>query len=222
MKNYFSADWHLSHKNIIGYDNRPFRDIYEMNQKIIENYLDIVTPKDNFYFLGDFCFNNKQVEEFLSALHGNLFFIRGNHDNPKVCRVHPNYIADFIFKDNMFFVSGAFSIDRMRRTENLDWWSEEELSSDDLYKMIDLYEKVKPNIMVTHCFPMSIQQMIFNFDPPYPNRTSQALDGCLSIHKPKIWICGHYHQSKALIIDGTRFICLNELEYKDIDLNQYI
>lgn len=91
MKNYFSADWHLSHKNIIGYDNRPFRDIYEMNDTILENYLTIVNPEDNFYFLGDFCFNNRQTEEFLSELHGNLFFIRGNHDKSDTIKLYQKY-----------------------------------------------------------------------------------------------------------------------------------
>lgn len=31
------ADPHFYHKNIIGYENRPFKDVYEMNDIIISN-----------------------------------------------------------------------------------------------------------------------------------------------------------------------------------------
>jgi len=36
-------------------------------------------------------------------------FIRGNHDDPKFCREHPNYLGNFGYlpDDELFFVSGA-------------------------------------------------------------------------------------------------------------------
>ena len=52
----------------------------------------------------------------------------------------------------------------------------------------------------------------------YPSRTRQAFDAMMSIHRPKLWIFGHWHRSRNEMIDGTRFICLAELEHKDIDL----
>lgn len=80
---FFSSDWHLDHKNILKYDNRPFKDINHMNETIINNYNGVVGNNDNFYFLGDFCFNDDKLEEYLSRLNGNLFFIKGNHDSYK-------------------------------------------------------------------------------------------------------------------------------------------
>ena len=90
MKNYFGSDWHIDHKNIIKYDNRPFSSIDEMNETIIENHNDIVRPVDNFYFLGDFCFSSR-TEYFLERLNGNLFFIKGNHDKQDTIKLYEKY-----------------------------------------------------------------------------------------------------------------------------------
>jgi len=41
-------------------------------------------------------------------------FIRGNHDDPAICRESPHYLGDygFIEKLNLFYISGALSIDK--------------------------------------------------------------------------------------------------------------
>lgn len=91
MADYFSADWHLDHANVIKYDNRPFKNVEEMNKTIIDNYNNIVKPNDNFYFLGDFCFNIRNAEAHLEKLNGNLFFIRGNHDKKDMIRLYQKY-----------------------------------------------------------------------------------------------------------------------------------
>src|SRR5215475_1197882 len=54
-------------------------------------------------------------------VEGNHRFIRGNHDNPGVCRQQRQWIADGAVEGDMMFVGGAFSIDREWRTEGLDW-----------------------------------------------------------------------------------------------------
>ena len=90
-KIYFSSDWHLDHANVIRYDGRPFADVNEMNEVIISNHNSIVGPDDDFYFLGDFCFNSKNTEYFLSRLQGNLFFIKGNHDKHDTIKMYRKY-----------------------------------------------------------------------------------------------------------------------------------
>ena len=90
-KIYFSSDWHLGHKNVIKYDNRPFDTVESMNETIINNYNNIVNDEDDFYFLGDFSFDQKRTEEFLSRLKGNLHFIKGNHDYRDTIDLYKQY-----------------------------------------------------------------------------------------------------------------------------------
>ena len=52
-----------------------------------------------------------------SIKKGNHRFIRGNHDNPDVCRRQSYWIPDGTIEDHVLFVGGAHSIDRHIRTE---------------------------------------------------------------------------------------------------------
>ena len=56
MKTFFIADTHFGHKNIIKYCNRPFANIEEMNETLIENWNKAVSAEDAVYILGDFAY----------------------------------------------------------------------------------------------------------------------------------------------------------------------
>ncbi len=93
---YYSADWHLSHKNIIKYENRPFDNIDDMNQTLIYNHNSILTPDDIWFFLGDFSFANKDTTaEVLSQLNGSKILIAGNHDR-LILKQHKSLQSFFI------------------------------------------------------------------------------------------------------------------------------
>jgi calcineurin-like phosphoesterase family protein len=92
MKNWFTSDYHLSHQNVIKYDNRPFKyAVGEMDEHIIQLQNETVEKGDNFYFLGDFCFDRQKTEWYLSRLKGNLFFIKGNHDKKDTIKLYQRY-----------------------------------------------------------------------------------------------------------------------------------
>lgn len=38
MANFYISDLHIGHENILRFDNRPFADVNEMNNKLIENW----------------------------------------------------------------------------------------------------------------------------------------------------------------------------------------
>ena len=81
MNYWWSADFHLNHKNIIKYSNRPFSNIGEMNEAIMNNWNKCVQPGDTSYFLGDFCFGDeKSIAEFFRRLNGKIKIVFGNHD----------------------------------------------------------------------------------------------------------------------------------------------
>lgn len=91
MDSYFSSDYHLGHANVIKYDKRPFKDVSEMNESIIRTHNEIVSIDDNFYFMGDFSFDNRNTEEWLLRLNGNKFFVKGNHDKDKTIKLYEKY-----------------------------------------------------------------------------------------------------------------------------------
>ena len=154
----------------------------------------------------------------------NHRFIRGNHDNLSECKDYHNFIPDGTVEDTIhgkiMFVGGAWSIDRAWRTEGLDWWADEQVSNGKASELIDLYEQVKPTIMITHDIPKSVAIKIFtkSIKNTNSNITNEMLDSMFQIHKPKYWAFGHWHHSCVNDIDGCRFMCLGINSYVDVDL----
>jgi calcineurin-like phosphoesterase family protein len=78
---FFTADWHLLHARILEYCDRPFHNVHEMNEALIENHNEIVKPGDDVYVLGDIALGNPRVvEKLISRFNGKLHLIQGNHD----------------------------------------------------------------------------------------------------------------------------------------------
>ncbi|NCB92859.1 MAG: hydrolase [Clostridia bacterium] len=77
----YISDLHFGHKNAIGFDHRPFADVEEMDQTLIERWNKKVHKNDEVYFLGDLCFrNDKPAEWYLDQLKGRKHLVVGNHD----------------------------------------------------------------------------------------------------------------------------------------------
>ena len=80
--NYFIADLHFGHTNILAYDNREFKDIEEHDKTLIENWNKTVSDEDDVYILGDISWhNNDKTIEIFKQLKGNKHLIKGNHDH---------------------------------------------------------------------------------------------------------------------------------------------
>jgi calcineurin-like phosphoesterase family protein len=79
---WFTADMHFNHGNIIKYCGRPFWSAEQMNETMIANFNSRVNPFDTVYHMGDFKFSAslQNVYELLKQLNGRWVFIRGNHD----------------------------------------------------------------------------------------------------------------------------------------------
>lgn len=146
----------------------------------------------------------------------NHKFIRGNHDNPELCRRHPNYLGDwgYLESQDIFFVGGGFSIDRDYRTPGFDWWEDEELSVQELQEVIDSYTEKKPRIMLSHECPTIVKSSLLSVNSlPITSRTERALQAMFDAHQPEIWLHGHYHVFKTQIIDETLFVSLKDVAW---------
>lgn len=167
--------------------------------------------------LGDFGlgFPNKEDPKEWNLNHK---FIRGNHDNPRICREHPNYLGDYgyLLEQDMYYISGAWSIDASARVEGLNIWKDEELRYDELSKVVEEVKETKPRIIVSHDCPSSIRGELFGFDRFYDTKTGQAFTSIFDSYQPTWWIFGHYHRGKQKRINGTHFVCLQELECCEI------
>lgn len=161
------------------------------------------------------------VAQAMTEFGGDNRYIRGNHDNPASCQDDPFWIKDATFESDtgIFYLGGALSIDRDYRTPGLDWWDDEELSMDELYAAIDLYEKSKPRVVLSHECPEDIVgYMMPWYQQEFSSRTRQALGSMWSIHQPELWVFGHWHSSVTATFEGCQFTCLNELETLTINL----
>jgi hypothetical protein len=181
-------------------------------------YLNLLTDCTKSTQVGDFGvgFGSLKADRVDSLLAEGHRFIRGNHDSPAECAKSKQWIPDGHYERGMMFVGGANSIDREYRIEGVSWWLDEELSYSELGNMIDRYIENKPRVMVTHDAPESAVARFFNcYDG---NRTRQAFENMLAFHRPEFWIFGHWHRHVDCVVNGTRFICLAELEFIDLEI----
>lgn len=85
-KKFYIADWHYGHANILAYDARPFKTVEEMNEALISNWNNVISPDDIVYVLGDmFWCKTTEAISVLDKLNGQKFLVQGNHD-----RCHDN------------------------------------------------------------------------------------------------------------------------------------
>jgi len=155
------------------------------------------------------------VSYYPPVASGKFKFIRGNHDDPDICRSHPDYLGDYGYIESagIFYISGGFSIDKDYRIPGISWWEDEEMNYDSLGDMMKLFGRIKPEIVISHTCPQSVFKNLIlpnlpNHIPGAP-RTRAIMDACLEWHKPSKWYFSHFHIRAAAVIDGTEFYCIN-------------
>lgn len=87
MTNWYTADTHFGHGNIIDICNRPYGSVEEMDAALIANFCSKVTEEDDLWILGDFAFGRLAKDpDYLADIFGQLpggrkHLITGNHDH---------------------------------------------------------------------------------------------------------------------------------------------
>lgn len=99
---FFTSDTHFWHKNIIGYSNRPFKDVQHMNETIIANWNSMVGPSDIVFHLGDVALGPwSEWAGTLARLNGYKILVVGNHERifkgekPKMQERFAGFYHDF-------------------------------------------------------------------------------------------------------------------------------
>lgn len=188
---------------------------------------------------------NEKVHDILTKTNNELYFFRGNHDDPKLFEL-PEYISrgsnrigvlldyDTIDSDiygRILIVPGAFSIDRGCRVTGLSYWPNEltlKLSDEDIISLgkFDLilshslpsFPKLSENIIMYERFKsIDIKGGYCNFDEIMKSE-DEYLVKLHSYLSPKLWISGHYHTNKRLSLPMSS----NNGEIFAIDVHEFV
>ena len=111
MTIWLTSDWHLGHKRILDYTDRPFGSVEEMNEALVSNHNLMVGPEDTTYFLGDMIMGGwKDNIHYIDRLNGTKRLVLGNHDAPFIKKgkesfweIHSEWRKHF---DSVVFASG--------------------------------------------------------------------------------------------------------------------
>ena len=85
MAVFLTADTHFGHKGICRFTEengkpvRPWDDVDEMNEAMVQYWNETVSTEDKVYVLGDYVINRKFIE-VAKRLNGKKCLIKGNHD----------------------------------------------------------------------------------------------------------------------------------------------
>lgn len=198
----------------------------------VNEYVNLVKDCDYSVQLGDMAFDYSGLAK-LDALRHKWF--PGNHDNYDVLYDEPHCLGDYrmvnLGRVEFFFIRGAFSIDAKYRIQQEEvfgvrsWWAKEQLNRKEMEDALEAYKAARPDIMITHTCPRQVAKVIgnpgalraFGFDPDtFTTHTQELLQECFDFYRPKLHIYGHFHQNRIDVIEGTKFVCLGELNCVDI------
>ena len=103
---WFTSDYHMGHRNIIGLCGRPFAAVEEMEREIVERHNAVVGPDDKVYDLGDFAYrcSSEHAAECLRRLNGRRTMLWGNHDKPLRQAFRKGMLDDLVESGTVEFV----------------------------------------------------------------------------------------------------------------------
>lgn len=146
-------------------------------------------------------------------------FIDGNHEDFDALHATtlPNdywqceHVARGTFENGVFFMGGASSIDKARRTIGRDWFEAENISYAEFYAAAEVAETNDVNVMCCHDSIMSAYPRLIggNKGERVSDPNAEALEQLFQIASPKVYIHGHHHVTTRYQIADTTFVSLN-------------
>lgn len=78
---WFISDTHFGHAKVVEYCSRPFRNVTDMNERLIANWNGLIRSEEQVFVIGDVALGSfEEACEIIKSLHGYKILIRGNHD----------------------------------------------------------------------------------------------------------------------------------------------
>ena len=183
----------------------------------VHQYSQIIAECPESICVGDFGFKREWDWITDNMPYQPHYIVMCNHDYHPYRNTHYNSLGIWQYTDQgIFTVAGANSVDKHLRTEGLDWFRDEELNVTEQLEAFDAYVRIKPEIVISHDCPQMVMEKFFG----YTDKTSTRgmLQHMLDVHKPRLWVFGHHHKHRNELIGSTRFICLEELQWIDINI----
>lgn len=84
---WFTSDHHWGHKNFLNFKDkegnkiRPFDNVQEMDEFMIDRWNEHIKPGDKVYHLGDITFDKQNFGNIITKLNGSKRLVLGNHDD---------------------------------------------------------------------------------------------------------------------------------------------
>lgn len=79
--NFFIADMHIGHRNVLAFDGRPFSNVLEHDKEIKRRWNERVTEDDDVYIIGNVSWlSMKNTVRYFSELNGRKHLIKSGHD----------------------------------------------------------------------------------------------------------------------------------------------
>jgi hypothetical protein len=87
-------------------------------------------------------------------------------------------------------------------------------------RMIKEFSRIKPRVVISHDCPFQCYTagVLTNPHKINPSLTVQMLTAAFFEHQPEVWLFGHHHNNWEKEINGTHFICLDELSFIDVEI----
>lgn len=191
----------------------------------------------NIGFNGDYEIDKLiQLNKILNDFECDLYIMRGNHDNPnwfkdenfidvkaKFNRIRfvPDYTVINIDTENILFVGGAISIDRVPNKLVGHWWGDEVFPFDKkrLNALQDI-ERVITHTAPNFCEPLRFNDLVYRYAKndvdlikdliAEREKVTEMATLLMNNGKNNLrgWYYGHFHNNYRLVHNNIEFVCL--------------
>ena len=173
MDIWFTADSHYDHENSIKYSDRPFSNVKEMNECMMDKHNERVKKRDKVYHLGDFAFTRdfNRFMEIRRRLNGHMFLLRGNHDPLKFMRRATSYGG------GLFGYSSVRESDKIKHGDDVIVMSHFPMYIWDCshYGSFHLYGHVHNQVKIDHGKSMNVGVDVNDFAPVHIDEVIAAM-----------------------------------------------